>query len=266
MIGALLLMASAPVSIPRRPDRPTRIVSDNPCIDAILAEVASPQQIAAISHYSVEPRASSVDLKWARKFRTIGDTAEEVLMMHPDLFITGVPSPPATAWAVKRAKIPTVSVAVANTIAESRTQIMTVAEAVGNPAAGVRLVARIDAAVRDAGSPSRVPALIWQGNGLVPGQDSLASEMLTRAGFKNMGAAYGMVGWGTLPLETVLVNPPRVIMSSGGNERDMVQRHSALARLKGRTTVADFPESMLFCGGPTIIRAMTRLKQIRLGL
>ncbi|AYJ85993.1 ABC transporter substrate-binding protein [Sphingomonas paeninsulae] len=260
MIGALLLMASAPVSVP------SRIVSNNPCIDAILAEVAAPAQIAAISHYSNNPRATSVDLKWARRFRTIGDTAEEVLMMHPDLFLTGIPAPTATTWAVKRANIRTVSVGVANTIAENQAQIMTIAEAVGNRAAGVKLVARIDAAVRDARATTKIPALIWQGGGLVPGQDSLASEMLKLSGFRNMGAAYGLVGWGTLPLEPVIMNPPRVVLSSGGNERDMVQRHSALARLKGRTTLADFPEDMLFCGGPTIIRAMARLKQIRMGL
>ena len=151
-------------------------------------------------------------------------------------------------------------------IAESRAQVMTIATAVGNPLAGRRLVARIDAAVRDASAVGGIPALIWQSGGLVPGQDSLASEMLARAGFQNMGVAYGLTGWGTLPLEPVLMNPPRVILSSGGGERDMVQRHSALARLKGRTTVTDFPESMLFCGGPTIIRAIARLKQVRAAL
>jgi iron complex transport system substrate-binding protein len=264
MIGALLLMASAPISHPTSP--PRRIVSNNPCIDAILAQVADPRTIAAISHYSIDSRATSVDLKWARKFKSIGGTAEEVLMMHPDLFLTGMPAPTATAWAVKRANIRTVSVPVANTIAESRVQVMTVAEAVGNPAAGVRLVRRIDQAVRDASATSKVPALIWQGGGLVPGQNSLASEMLAQSGFRNMGVAYGLVGWSILPLEPVLWNPPRVIMSSGGSERDMVQRHNALARLKGRTTVAEFPENLLFCGGPTIIRAMARLKQIRIGL
>ena len=264
MIGALLLMASAPASHPTWP--PHRIVSNNPCIDAILAEVAQSKQIVAISHYSVDPRATSVDLKWARNFKTIGGTAEEVLMMHPDLFLTGMPAPTATAWAVKRARIRTISIPVANTIAESKAQVMTIAEAVGNLAAGMRLVGRIDEAVRGARATSKVPALIWQGGGLVPGQKSLANEMLAQSGFRNMGVAYGLVGWSTLPLEPVLWNPPRVILSSGGSERDMVQRHNALARLKGRTTVAEFPENLLFCGGPTIIRAMARLKRVRMGL
>jgi iron complex transport system substrate-binding protein len=260
MIGALLLAASAPASLP------VRIVSNNPCVDAVLAEVAPASRIVAISHYSARARSTSVDLNWTRQFRTIGDTAEEVLMMHPDLFLTGVPAPTATSYAVKRAGIRTVSIAVANTIAESRLQVMTIAEAVGNRAGGLRLVARIDAAVRDAAAPGRIPALIWQGGGLVPGRDSLVSDMLVRAGFMNAGAHYGLSGWGTLPLEPVMMNPPRVIMSSGGSERDMVQRHRALGRLRGRTVVADFPEALLFCGGPTIIRAMARLKQIRSGL
>ena len=65
------------------PARPS-IVSLNPCSDAVLAEVADPAQLLAISHYSHDPRASSMDVALARRFAVTGGTAEEVLALDPD--------------------------------------------------------------------------------------------------------------------------------------------------------------------------------------
>lgn len=262
MTPALLLLAAAP-SYPI----PGRVVSDNPCVDAILAEVADPTQIAGISAYSVDPRATSVDLRWARARRVVGPTAEEVLIARPDLFISGVPASPATAIAVRRMGVRTLGIGVAQSIAESRAQVRTVAHAVGRVAAGERMVARIDAAVVAArSSQPPVPALIWGSGGLVPGEGSLADEMLRVAGFVSAGARYGIHGWGTLPLEVVLLHPPRVLLSptaADGAPRALSLRGRIVARLARTTTTRDFPDTMLFCGGPTIVRVLTRLTAIR---
>ena len=67
----------------RLPDKPAGarvhplIVSLNPCSDAVLAQVADRDQIAAISHYSQDPRATSMDLRLARSLPANGGTAEE---------------------------------------------------------------------------------------------------------------------------------------------------------------------------------------------
>ena len=58
---ALAALALGGCAAPPRADErvhPT-IVSLNPCTDAILAEVADPAQLLAISHYSHDPRATS---------------------------------------------------------------------------------------------------------------------------------------------------------------------------------------------------------------
>ena len=247
-----------------------RVVSDNPCVDSILAEVAAPRQIAGISPYSVDPRATSVDLRWARAQRVVGPTAEEVLAAKPDLFISGVPASPATAIAVRRLGVRTLGVGVPQSIADSRAQVRTVARAVGRVAAGERLVARIDAAVAAARAPRpAIPALIWGGGGLVPGEGSLADEMLRVSGFTSAGARYGMRGWGTLPLETVLLRPPRVLLSplaADGQPRALSLRGRVVARLGRTTTIRHFPDAMLFCGGPTIVRALGQLAAVRRSL
>ena len=52
-----------------------RVVSINPCVDAVLREVADPAQILAISDYSQDPRVTSVPLDWARRFTATSGTA-----------------------------------------------------------------------------------------------------------------------------------------------------------------------------------------------
>lgn len=251
-LALALALAAAPARAPQR------IVSNNPCIDAMLRAVAHPHQIAAISHYSQSPRSTSVPLAWAARYRAIGDTAEEVILARPDLFVTGAPMPLATSRAVVRARVPLLSLGIAASIADSKRQVTTLAAAVGNPAAGVALNARIDAAVAAATwRGPRVAALIRQGGGLVPGSGTLADELLRVAGFANARTAFGLKAWDVLPLEPMRARPPAIVLTP-------IAQAPRIARLRVR--VADFPESMLFCAGPTIIHALDRLAAIRRGL
>ena len=84
-LAALLLPSCAgpPEQVEHR--QHPAIVSLNPCTDAILAEVADPAQILAISHYSHDPQATSMDLAAALRFRATGGTVEEVLALAPDI-------------------------------------------------------------------------------------------------------------------------------------------------------------------------------------
>jgi len=77
---------------------------------------------------------------------------------------------------------------VAETVAESEAHVRQIAGIVGEPARGEALVAQIEQAL-EAARPHdgmRVPALIWQGGGLVPGGGTLAAELLQRTGFRNL--------------------------------------------------------------------------------
>ena len=72
---------------PTPPTSSHRIVSTNPCLDAILVELAPPEWIAAISHYSQDPRSSSMPVARARRFRATNGTAEEVIALKPGLVL-----------------------------------------------------------------------------------------------------------------------------------------------------------------------------------
>jgi iron complex transport system substrate-binding protein len=271
--GAALLLIScsaapdvrAPVGKP-----PMRIVSMNPCVDAILREVADPKQIHAISHYSQDPRATSVPIQWAMQYRATSGSAEDVIAERPDLVISGPHQSIQTIAALKRLGIPLMQIAVPNSVDESKQQIAAIAERIGRADKGRDLNAQIDKAM--AGARSRDPqisALIWQGGGLVPGKDTLADEMMTRSGFQNLSGELGLKQWDILPLESMLARPPAVLLSSqadkgtdNGDSNRMLS-HPALKKAGARIRVAHYPSSLLHCGGPTIIKAAARLSEIR---
>jgi iron complex transport system substrate-binding protein len=243
-----------------------RVVSINPCVDAVLMQVADPAQIAAISHYSQDERATSIPLEQARRFAATSGTAEEVVALAPDIVIAGSHVAPSTISALHRMNIPLIQIGVPESIDESSAQVRTIAAAIRQPARGEALVARIDDAVRAASASSAAPsgALIWQGGGLVPGDGTLASELLRVTGFRNLSADYGLKQWDVLPLEYMVAKPPQVLLSVGAHDRsDRMLGHPVLAGLKQQIAVRRYPEKLLHCGGPTIIDAVGHLAQIR---
>ena len=146
------------------PHHARTIVSLNPCSDAILAEVASPGQILALSHYSADPRATSMDPAKARQYAATRGTLEEVLALHPDVVVDSTFVPPATAAAYQRFGLRLETLGIASTVEESRAQIRQLAALAGNPAKGEALIQRIGTALAQAAPPPGtpvLPALVW---------------------------------------------------------------------------------------------------------
>lgn len=245
------------------------IVSLNPCTDAILAEVADPAQIAALSSYSSDPASSSMDLATARRFRAVDGTVEEVAALHPDLVVGGNFMGPATVGALGRMGVRLEQFGIAPTVAESEAQVRRLAALAGHPERGEALVARIEAALAANRPPAGAasPAIVWQSGGIVPGEETLISDLLVRTGFSNAAAARGMKQADVLPLETMLAAPPRVILAAGNaaSNEDRLLAHPALASLKN-TRRERLDPALLWCGGPTIIRTVQRLGEVRRSL
>jgi iron complex transport system substrate-binding protein len=245
---------------------PPRIVSINPCVDAVLVRIAQPGQILAISHYSQDPDATSIPLEVARRYRATSGTAEEVVALAPDVVLSGPHVSPSTIFALERMHIRIVKFSVAESIAESEIQIRRIAEVVGAPERGEQIVEEIQRAI-EAARPRdmrAIPAVIWQGGGMVPGRGSLADELLGVTGFRNSSADYGLAKWDVLPLEYLIASPPQLVLSVGaGVERDRMLGHPAVRELAKRVAFREYPFRLLSCGGPTIIEAVTRLAEVR---
>ncbi len=281
------------------PARGGGIVSVNPCADAMLVRLVPPERIAAISRYSLDPGASSMPVAVARRFRATTGTAEEVVALRPDLVLASAFTPPATRAAFARAGLRALYLGSPTTVAASRAQVAEVAQAVGAPERGRAIVAEIDRALAlytpprrrpgpsgateaDGASRSSMPATTagprpapgrrldeWQPTALLfiagelaSGSGNLLDELVTRAGFGNAAARYGLRYTGTLPAELIVSRPPDVILTPDPDGRVAAMRR----RLLPGTPIAHFPRALVNCGGPTIAPALRRLAAIRRGV
>jgi len=266
-LALLLAGCSAPVKPHAGGGAALRIVSTNPCADAMLVELVSPDRIAAISHYSQDPAATSMPLELANRFATTAGTAEEVIALNPDLVLTSSFTPASTRNAYDRAGLKTLLLDSPTTIEASKAQITQVAAAVGEQGRGRALNARVDRAVASAlqAAPEKKPqpsALLFIAGSLANGSGNLLDELMTRAGFRNAAADYGLAFTGNLPIETIAAHPPSVILTPGPS-RTATLRARVLTATRAGTTEAAFPRTLVNCGGPTIIPAITRLAAIR---
>lgn len=266
MLAAASLALAGCAAAPERDDRAEtefpRIVSLNPCIDAVLVELAAPDQVLAISHYSRDPAASSIPAKVAAQYRTTGGTVEEVLALDPDLVLASSFLPPATRQALEDLGVEVATFGIAATPEASIAQLREIALLAGREASGEALVAEIKAALAATEANPDEPAIsavLWQPGQIVPGEATLVSALMRHAGFASQSAALGMGQAEYLSLEQVLANPPDLLLVAGDAP---AQRHPALQQLHG-TRIASLDPSLIYCGGPSMIRAAERLAAIR---
>lgn len=259
LAGLCGLAACAPAAPARAPDaaHPT-IVSLNPCLDAILVEVAPPSQVLALSHYSRDPGSSSIPVGVASRYGVTGGTAEEVIAARPDLVMASIYLPQPTRAALERAGLRIATFGSPVTLAESLAQVREVAALAGRKAQGEALAHRIAAPASPPGG--KIDALLWQPGEIVAGENTLIAELLRQEGFASHAARRGLKQADGVHLETILADPPSVLLVAGDAAG---QRHPLMRGAFKHMLVADFDPSLIYCGGPTIPKARARLRQIR---
>jgi iron complex transport system substrate-binding protein len=235
---------------------PRRIVSMNPCVDAVLLRVADPGQIAAISHWSHDPRATSAPIAQARRFPAHMGTTEEVIRLQPDLLFVSRWMPMAARAALTRLQVNMVQVDVPANVDDSFAQIRAIAAAAGHPERGEQLVREIGRAIERARRAPPRPALMRMSSGFVPGPGSLSEALMANSGLQSLSAGYGLKSAGSIGLEPLVLKAPPLLITD---------RPEAVAPLLRRlpVRVAGFDRRLLNCGGPSIGPAARRLAEIR---
>jgi iron complex transport system substrate-binding protein len=240
---------------------PQRIVSLNPCLDDILVDVADKKQIRTISHYSHDPRASSITLSVAKQFRKTYGTAEEILIEKPDLVLADIYMPAATRRALTLAGINMLTYNVPKDPAESLSQIRQLASAVGQKERGNALIARIEQALQ----PSRkteIPVLMRSDSGFILGSGTVMDDLLSRSGFSNASGDMGMKMSDLMPIEALLLKPPSLLFVISDNDV-MRARHPAMRKIMQTIPSYILPDKLVNCAGPSMIAAMKFLSTVR---
>lgn len=256
-LAAALALAATPCDAAQR-----RFASINLCTDHLLVALAPPNEIAGLSPY-----AGRLPAPPGHRWPLLSGTAEDVLLLRPDLVLAGSFTRAETRAFLKARGIPLAEFPVATSLSALRDQIRAVAREIERREAGEELIARIDAAsarLRAAGARLSVRVLPLSRRGWVEGGDSLLGDILREAGLVNAATQAGLPDGGFLDLERIVALKPDAILL--GHPRDeapdqgsALLLHPAIAALFPPERRLIVPDGLTVCGGPLLIEAMDLL-------
>lgn len=251
---------------------PRRVVSINLCTDQLLLALAPRSSIAAISHLAATPVLSAAAAD-AKGLPITHGLAEEVLALDPDLVLAVEYATPAAVDMLRRLGKRVLVLPLATDLDGIRRSVRSVAEALGEPERGAQVVAAFDArlaaaAPRSGGHPT---ALAYQINALAAGPASLLDAAMTAAGFDNAASKFGLGPADRLPLESLVVQPPDLLVLANSPRMFATVsadnlRHPALQRLIATRPSVEVPMSSWLCGSPHLAEAVERLASSRRAL
>ncbi len=237
---AALLFLAAPAETRSRP----KAVSLDYCADQFLLSLADRQQIMALSRDAVESHSFYRDR--AQGLPLFRATSEEVLHMSPDIVMRswgGYDMLPFLA----RADIPVMS-------ARYGTGPEVLYDNMRLFGAALVQTERTETMIRDhqerqaalkarasAGGPKLRAAYIAPG-GVTAGADTFVNDIIRLAGLVSVAEEFGLTGWQALPLESLIQNPPDIIIGSFFNQKNIHVSNWSLTRHRQvRKMIADIP-------------------------
>ncbi|QNE32669.1 ABC transporter substrate-binding protein [Sphingomonas sp. NBWT7] len=243
------------------PFRPQRIVSLNMCADQYLVALADRSQVAALTRLSRDPNMSAVAAQ-AASWPVSAGTAEDILAMRPDLVIAAPGFRRAALDRLTRGRTRLIELDTADTAQEIAAQIRQIAAAIGQPARGEALIARMrrDLAALPANPGRGGVAAYYQRRGYLTGTGTLVDDLMRRVGLTNLATRLGTPPLARIGLEQIaLARPDFLIVETAtdvATDRGAAMLHHPLIAPIPRLRV---PEAWTVCGGPAYVRAAQSL-------
>ena len=267
---AALLPPAAPLGAA---GTPARIVSLNMCTDELVLQLADRANIASVTWLSQDVRAANV-AHLAAGVAVNHGLAEEVIPLSPDLVVAGTYTTRTAVAMLKQTHSAVVEFGVPADLAAVRAQIREMAKLLNETARGELLVADMDRRLEAASAkaPARRPtALVFNPNGFTVGAGTLVDDVLSRAGLDNAAARMDLGNYSQVPLETVVRSQVDMLIVSASRDgppslATEVLQHPVLAMLEPRTKIVVLPSRLWSCGGPEVVEAIARLRQVAAGI
>ncbi|WP_199259257.1 ABC transporter substrate-binding protein [Paracoccus binzhouensis] len=279
MVGRLRLAACLLAGLalpgclqPAAADPPRRVLSMNLCTDQLAMLLAAPGQLVSVSYLARDPAASTMAEEAARLPVNHG-LVEEIFLARPDLVLAGGWTAPGAIRLLERLDVPVEVFPVETDIAGIRANIRRMGEVLDREPQAEALLARFDAdlaRLADAPPGPRPRAALYEVNGYSSGSATLAGQIVALAGFDNVADTLGLPAGGVLPLETLLLSDPDLLVEGhrypGQARGQEVLDHPALKALTRDRPAEAMRDPEWICGNPFILRAVAQLRKARLAL
>lgn len=245
-----------------RPTKPRRIVSLNLCSDQLLLELADRDQIAGLTRNADNPEMSAAAAK-SRGLRLLGTSAEEILEINPDLIMGLSARRSGVVSALSAQDYRVLDLKSAESYEAIVAQIREVAEAVGHPARGEALIARMNAQLADIPvRPGHKVAAYYQRRGYMTGTGTLIDDLMKRVGLQNLASQLDKPALSQLSLEELIAAQPDYLIVESATDRITDQgtemlHHPILAGVQRLR----LPQAWTVCGGPAYVQAARSLSQ-----
>ena len=254
---ALLLWATLPHAAPQK------IVSLNLCTDQLLMLLADPEQIISLSKIVDDPYVSLLAKKSKNFKRNSGD-AEQIFMESPDLVVAGVYTEKATVQMLKSLGVRVEIFPIEQNFEDILKNIRKMGDLVGHSDRAKIMIDDFNQRLAElqSGINLRPRAALYSANGYTTGAETMAGRILSAAGFKNITEEIGLSYGGVLPLETLVIMQPDIVVSGeaypGHSRAEEILQHPALRPLKTVTQT----DAKWVCGTPAVLDAIAELQRV----
>ncbi len=247
--GLLVAFGAAPAFGERLP----RVVSLDSCSDQLVLALAEDRQIIALSQDS--KGAFSYYNARAEKFPQHFGTAEEILLLGPDLVLSTGAGDPGLVTMLENLGVKVISTGLPATIEDALDDLDEVGAALGLPEKAAALSQKTEAELQ---ALRQKPAFGWSAlyvspSGVTTGSGTFLHQTIELAGLKNLMAEEGGQGWSSFKVETFIKFKPDILITSffnariGNAESWRFAAHPAMQQAMADVRVVDIPSRYLSC-------------------
>ena len=255
------------------PSTPQRIASQTIFSDEVLWSLGPSTQsrVIAVSRLADDPGYSSVAGKWPPRVARSPLTSEALLASEADLVFVADFTAVETRELLARSGVATVTLTGFSGFEDWRTNVVTLAQAVGEADAGRALVERFDTelAAKSAAAAADGPTVVSWAAGNVAGRGTTFDDVAQAAGLRNLAGDQGIVGHKPVTVEQLVAWNPQmlVVPCEGGQDCDAVaariaeQPGIAATRAAADAAILAVPTRILYSSGWAMLEAVTVLRR-----
>jgi len=241
-------------------DKPT-VASMNLCTDRLVLALADPEQIISLSYVAVDPFSmietapSNIALNHGR--------LEEMLILKTDYIFASEYDDPRVIDRLRQYGKTVEQLQAANSISEAQSNIRNMAELLGQPQRGEKMIKQLSSIVKSPKPKNKNRTIILGANNYISGQNSLSSHLIEMLGFKNIAAEANVTDYGQVSMEKIIdLQPDAIILNKYSDHYSRAQavlQHPVLKHLSQHTKLYYVPTREWICGDTALVRAANRL-------